>query len=420
MRPVKRFVDAQGVFAAIVRGALVAGALAFVPSAAATPAPRGDKGYGVDRADVGGADGVLIVFDGIGVDDLVLGWGELSAMPAAGTLGGPRGDLHPRALLAFAAGRAVFRKRFSVRDGVGPFYNAFACADCHASPVVGGVGTLPEHVIDVMEPDDLPGETVGRRRLSIPGRPRETAAGRVGRRRTPPLFGLGLLDALPDDVLAAGADPLDKDGDGVKGRLNRRGHGRLTRNARFGAKAHEWDLWRFVGGAMRDEMGVTNGAAAGPQADDDAVADPEVDLATMLRVDAFVRGLAPPPRGPITDEVREGERHFAALGCVSCHRPSLGVAGAAHVDGVYSDLLLHDMGPGLDAGLDDGPANAREWRTPPLWGLRWRPRLLHDERASAPMAAIAAHGAEAAGASKRFFALTERQRAAVLAFLGSL
>ena len=361
------------------------------------------------------ASGLGVVFDDLGVDDLCIGFAELLEMPAPGALGGPLPSLSPRAMIAFAAGRVAFRSAFTPGDGLGPHFNEAACADCHAHPVVGGIGTLPEHVIHVMEPPDLPGETVGLRRQALPGFPLEQADGRRGRRRTPPLFGLGLLDALPDEVLLAHADSEDRDGDGVRGRLNQKGRGGAIRSARFGAKSHEWNLWRFIGGAMRDEMGMTNPAAAGPQGDADAVADPEVDHATMRRIDAFVRGLAPPPRAVPDATAQRGEVLFDGIGCTACHRAALG-----GVQGVYSDLLLHDLGAKLDAGLDDGPAKARFWRTPPLWGLRHRPRLLHDERVKTPADAIALHGGEAEGARKRFAALPAESRRAILAFLATL
>ncbi len=367
-----------------------------------------------------GGEGLPRALEALGVFDLAIGLAAFYALPAPGEPGAPLDTLSPRELLAFAAGRVEFAREFKPAEGLGPHFNEPSCGSCHALPALGGVGSRPEHVIYVHEPADLPGETVGLRRQALGAAPPELAGPRRGRRRTPPLFGLGLLDALPDEAIAAHADPSDADGDGVAGALNRKGRGSVLRFARFGAKCHEWNLWRFIGGAMRDEMGLTNPAAAGAQADIDAVADLEVDAVTMRRIDAFVRGLAPLSQRAVRDRrdrevVAKGKAMFAAIGCVGCHREALG-----GVQGVYSDLLLHDLGAGLDAGLDDGPAKARFWRTPPLWGLRHRPRLLHDERATDPASAIGWHDGEAAKAKARFLALPEPERRSILAFLGSL
>ena len=406
--------------------------LAGAPARATSPVPAAAEGPGAaalpgydpagdprERPQPGG-DGLQKALEALGVDDLAVGLAAFYALPAPGEPGAPLGTLTPRQLLAFAAGQVEFARHFTTAQGLGPHFNEPSCGSCHALPALGGVGSRPEHVIHVHEPNDLPGETVGLRRQTFGATPPERAGPRRGRRRTPPLFGHGLLDALPEEAIAANADPGDSDGDGIAGVVNRKGRGSVLRPARFGAKCHEWNLWRFIGGAMRDEMGLTNTAAAGAQADSDAAADPEVDAATMRRIDAFVRGLAPlAPRAPTDRRDREalakGKALFSAIGCVGCHRDALG-----GVQGVYSDLLLHDLGPGLDAGLDDGPAKARFWRTAPLWGLRHRPRLLHDERATDPAAAVGWHDGEAAKPKARFLALPERERRTLLTFLSSL
>ncbi len=87
---------------------------------------------------------------------------------------------------------------------------------------------------------------------------------------------------------------------------------------------------------------------------------------------------------------------------------------------LYSDLLLHDLGPDLDDKVVQGHAGGRDWRTTPLWGLGLRPRLLHDGRAHTIAEAIAAHGGEAAAARTRFAAISADDREALLAFLAGL
>lgn len=132
---------------------------------------------------------------------------------------------------------------------------------------------------------------------------------------------------------------------------------------------------------------------------------------------AFIATLAGPRAASSADQ-SSAEHLFAATGCAACHTPSLG-SGEEAVR-LYSDLLLHDVGPALDDGVVQGDARGRDWRTTPLWGLRDRARLLHDGRARTIQAAVLAHGGEAEDAVQRFRDLPPAAREALLAFLGSL
>jgi CxxC motif-containing protein (DUF1111 family) len=133
-----------------------------------------------------------------------------------------------------------------------------------------------------------------------------------------------------------------------------------------------------------------------------------------------VAALPPLAPGPAPDQslVTRGAALFRAAGCVACHSPSL--PGSLGEVPLYSDLLLHDLGPALDDGVVQGDAGGRDWRTTPLWGLGARPRFLHDGRARTVRAAILAHGGEAEASAARFRALAEAEREALLAFLNSL
>jgi CxxC motif-containing protein (DUF1111 family) len=139
---------------------------------------------------------------------------------------------------------------------------------------------------------------------------------------------------------------------------------------------------------------------------------------------SFMRLLAPAARGGIDDEVRAGEQVFAAIGCASCHVPSLQTGPSAnpvfHRKAVplFSDLLLHDIGTG--DGIRQGIAEPNEIRTPALWGLRLRRPLLHDGSAGTPEDAIRRHAVEAELAKRGFDRLNDADRAALLAFLRSL
>jgi CxxC motif-containing protein (DUF1111 family) len=135
--------------------------------------------------------------------------------------------------------------------------------------------------------------------------------------------------------------------------------------------------------------------------------------------------LAPVARGPVTDEVREGERVFLSIGCAACHRPVLTTGNEApfavlrrQAVPLYSDLLLHDVGTG-DL-VPQAAAAAGEVRTPALWGLRHRRPLLHDGSAATPEEAILRHRNEADLARRSFEALGPQDRGLLRRFLDSL
>jgi CxxC motif-containing protein (DUF1111 family) len=263
----------------------------------------------------------------------------------------------------------------------------------------------------------------------------------IARRAPIPLFGAGLVEAIPDETLLALEDPFDRDRDGISGRaaVIVDQATRERRVGRFGWKAQIATLLTFSGDAYTNEMGITNdvfpeeprgGVSEARLRECDRLKDPEdsVDPRTGRRAidnfEAFMRFLAPAPRGPITDEVRAGEQVFAAIGCTSCHVPTLSTganaSAAIHRKPVplFSDLLLHELGTG--DGIEQGAAEPDEIRTPALWGLRLRRPLLHDGSAATPDAAIRRHAGEASGVIELYRRLTDEQRRALLAFLDSL
>jgi len=165
----------------------------------------------------------------------------------------------------------------------------------------------------------------------------------------------------------------------------------------------------------------------------DMVPDPEIPASTVLATVMYVRLLAPPNRGKETATVRQGESLFGQIGCESCHTPTMRtgpnqIEQLANVDAaIYSDLLLHDMGPGLADNRPDGDADGREWRTAPLWGLRLvaeflggKPFYMHDGRTSDLDEAVRMHGGEAENSAVRYAGLASAEQAAVVAFLNSL
>ena len=242
-------------------------------------------------------------------------------------------------------------------------------------------------------------------------------------RNAPDLHGAGAIDAIPDEAIAAGAVPRD---DGVRGRahwvVGADGHDRI---GRFGWKADVATLRQFVADAFRNELGITSplaptdvapvGQPGHPRCPGEGTAL-EDDGTVVDAVTAFVATL----RRPVAPRVSSarGATVFGSIGCDACHRPSLFV-GRSRV-WLYSDLLLHDLGPDLDDKVVQGRAGGRDWRTTPLWGLGSRPRLLHDGRARTISDAILAHGGEAAAAQQRFSRLAPEARDALLAYLTGL
>ncbi|AKQ67488.1 putative thiol oxidoreductase [Myxococcus hansupus] len=251
----------------------------------------------------------------------------------------------------------------------------------------------------------------------------------VSLRLPPPVFGLGLLEAVPLSTLQALADPDDRDGDGISGRMNDVWDVALRAPApgRFGWKANSPDLFQQSAEAYVNDMGITNPLFLEP--------DGTHELSREL-LDAAVfysQSLGVPARASLEDaEVLRGEARFRSLGCGQCHRETL-ETGAHPVAEVshqrihpYSDLLLHDMGEGLADGRPDGAATGTEWRTPPLWGLGLTQTVLpyasylHDGRARTLEEAILWHGGEAELAREGFRGLGASERAELVKFLGSL
>lgn len=236
-------------------------------------------------------------------------------------------------------------------------------------------------------------------------------------RNAPPLFGSGLIDAIPDDVIRAGAVAH---GDGVRGRPSIvRGPDGRERIGRFGWKADAPTLELFVAEAFRSELGLTSPLAPALARSSTPASSPcaeksasEVDRDDVTAVVAFLAALPAP--GP-QRSAPAGARVFQQTGCAACHVPTL-QAGTQEV-ALYSDLLVHDMGRALDDRVVQGSAAGPDWRTTPLWGLADRTRYLHDGRARTLEAAILDHGGEAQRARQRFRSLSNEQRRGLLAFL---
>jgi CxxC motif-containing protein (DUF1111 family) len=336
-----------------------------------------------------------------------------------------------------ARGAALFATTFTPARGLGPLFNHTGCVGCHVTPTLGGMG--PDGLGTATRVGQLTaagfdpllgyGGPVARTRsvaelgLSCDLAPGIPAAATVTSvRNAPGLFGSGLIDRIPDAVILAGAVPRV---DGIQGRAHRvRGADGQERVGRFGWKADTVSLQQFVADAFRNELGITSPLAPadilptgrpGRHPCPGESAALEDDGSIVEAVTAFLAALPPP--GPGATASRGGTL-FGSVGCAACHTPSLPL-GDRQVP-LYSDLLLHDVGPDLDDKVVQGQASGREWRTTPLWGLRTRTRLLHDGRARSVLEALLSHGGEADPVVRRFRQLPPEDREALLVFLMQL
>ena len=346
------------------------------------------------------------------------------------------------------AGQAEFVRNRDVASGLGPVMNAISCSGCHDSPpATGGTNQRLETRFGRRNPDgsfdpllSLGGPTLQDQSIGtvngISWTPEKVpfSANVVSRRRTTPVFGLGLVEATPDATilgvaewqrahfpLAAGRAAMVRD---------------LVKNAdavgRFGWKAAQPTLLQFAADAFLNEIGITTplfpnencpSGDCASLANNPAKGVNDPGGAALARAANFMTFLGPPPRGE--NRSSGGEQLFAELGCGVCHQRTLvtGPNPSAALDRVayhpFSDFLLHDMGT-LGDGIDQGDAKGSEMRTPPLWGLPYQQLLLHDGRAKTIAEAILAHDGQGKASRDRFAALTDSQRADLLLFLQSL
>jgi len=378
----------------------------------------------------------------------------MTTAPEAGDLfDAPVDGLTPAELASFVEGDAQFGRPFAITEGLGPIFNNVSCAACHSGDGRG----RPENVLTRFSlATDLLIEQGGPQLQdrAIPGaEPERLPSGvDVSRRLPPPVFGMGMIEAIPVDSVLVRADPSDVDLDGISGRASlvtppefvpahEPGGGPGLQLGRFGRKAQVSSLVQQTVDAYHQDMGITTDFRAeeilNPQSSSanesaDRVPDPELHASAVRSVVAYLRMLAAPAPGAMNAQRERGRVAFANAGCVSCHVPVMRtgphrIAALAHREvPLFSDLLLHDMGDGLADGRPDGYADGREWRTTPLWGLRimrdflnGQAFLMHDGRAHSVEEAIRLHGGEAQAARDAFVALPPSDRAALLDYVES-
>jgi CxxC motif-containing protein (DUF1111 family) len=263
-------------------------------------------------------------------------------------------------------------------------------------------------------------------------------------RVAPALIGLGLLEAIPETVLLAHADPEDTDNDGISGKPSRVWDVKKQQMVvgRFGWKASQPTVVQQSAAAFSEDLGITSSYFPEPTCSEiqtDCLqalhgGKPEIPDNILQKVTYYTSMLAVPARRGVDDvSVQRGEALFQQAGCVSCHLPEITTGKSVAYPELseqkihpYTDLLLHDMGEGLADEHTAFNALGREWRTPPLWGIglvekvNKHTRFLHDGRAQNLMEAVLWHGGEAENAKQRVLKMTKEERNDLIAFLESL
>ncbi|MEZ5049339.1 MAG: di-heme oxidoredictase family protein [Saprospiraceae bacterium] len=264
----------------------------------------------------------------------------------------------------------------------------------------------------------------------------------ISPRIAPPVFGLGLLEAIPEEQILLYADPEDIDNDGISGKANMvwsvTDH--TFKLGRFGWKAGQPSLIQQTAGAYHQDMGLTSPLFPKESCEnqtqaDDYSDDPEIDLELMKITTFYAQSLGVPIRRNFEDDqVKEGKKLFRKLNCNACHREAFVTGDQSDKPFLnnqkifpYTDLLLHDMGDGLADFRPEFVANGYEWRTPPLWGIGFtkivggeNANYLHDGRATTLEEAILWHGGEAEESKQSFKNLTKSERNAMIKFLENL
>ena len=423
----------------------------------------------------------------------------------------PSANLSPSRRVDFSVGNSFFRSPWVIapstttaRDGLGPLFNTNACQNCHVkdgrghppapdatsavsmlvrlsipdtpayAKVIEQLGVVPEPVYggqlqDMSVPGVAPEGKVRVDYTPVPLRFKDgtvvelrkpdlqitqLAYGpmhpdtRFSARVAPPMIGLGLLEAIPDEAILANAEAQAREKNGIAGRPNQVWDDAQQKTVlgRFGWKAGQPNLNQQNVHAFSGDMGLTTSLRPFDDCTESQVdckrapsgngpdGEPEVSDNILRLVLFYSRNLAVPARREVNSpQVLAGKNLFFQAGCQSCHTPKYTTAANAaepelanQVIRPYTDLLLHDMGEGLADNRSEFKASGRDWRTPPLWGIgltetvNGHSQFLHDGRARNLLEAVLWHGGEAQAAQRQVLSFNVEQRAALLAFLNSL
>jgi CxxC motif-containing protein (DUF1111 family) len=366
----------------------------------------------------------------------------------------------------FAHDQEIYEQNHSVQTGLGPVYNATACVSCHENPNSGGASQFTELRVGHKDENGNfvnPTIFINDGQNTITGRSivNDRAIGPEAQEHIPATeniralraalntLGDGFVEAIDDKTLIAISERQPELTDG-------RVHGEVvqapifeapgqTRVGRFGWKDQHSSLLSFIGDAYLNEMGITNRlrptdvtTVLKTTTDPEDVPD-DLGLADIDHFAQFIRGTMVPPRDTTlaaTPAAIRGGQLFRRVGCGVCHVESITTAPAGTViDGgmfivpdalgdkiihPFGDFLLHDIGTG-DGIVQVGPQDtANKLRTAPLWGLRTKPRFMHDLQSLSLEDAISRHDGEASDPAKRFKQLTPEERQALITFLNTL
>jgi CxxC motif-containing protein (DUF1111 family) len=383
-------------------------------------------------------------------DDLFNGLGQRGT-PIDECVTGP-----PVANRSFEDNKFIFEEVETADDGLGPTYNDTSCAACHQSPETGGIAQTNElragHLNSVGTFVNPPGGSslIQLRAIAAPIQERLDNAPLENIRtfRTSlNTIGDGFVEAIANGTLQnlQAAQPAEFRGTLVNVPVVEANG--VLRVGRFGWKNQHASLVSFAGDAYLNEMGITNpfdgsngtvenNSLGASVAAFDTVADPEDDGDDAEAFANFMRATRAPGRGAITAQVQNGQALFTQINCSVCHTPSIVTAaagtlingGAFTVPAVlgderirpFGDFLLHNIGTGDGIVQNGGAATRNMVRTPPLWGVRMRPLLMHDGQSFTFNEAIQRHAGQATSSRNAFNALTAAQKNDVVAFLKSL
>jgi CxxC motif-containing protein (DUF1111 family) len=377
----------------------------------------------------------------------------LAATEAPTGFGATNGFLNDTTTPTFASAQETFEEVEDIdEDGLGPTFNDTACVACHQSPVTGAGSQVTEfragNTVNGIFTDHPGGSLIADRAIDVaiqehllPGNNTTTFRASIS------ILGDGFIEAIDSNNINAVrlAQPA-----AMRGNLTQvpvlEANGAL-RTGRFGWKAQHASLLSFSADAYINEMGITNRfikvenssngnsvAAFDPIPEvNGAVEDVNNDIDVFA---AFMRSTAAPPRGAINATVNSGSALFDSIGCVTCHTRNFTTAPTGTVINQgqftvpaalgnkvihpFSDFLTHNIGTGDGIVQDGQTVNRLRMKTPALWGLRARPRIMHDGLSFTFTDAINRHQGEAASVTTSFNALNATQKAQVLAFLASL
>ena len=367
---------------------------------------------------------------------------------------------------SYALDQQVYEQVHDVSTGLGPVFNARACADCHQNPVSGAASQFTElrvghkdangNFVNPTVPindgaNTITGRSIINDRAVIPQAQEHIPATENIRALRAALntLGDGFVEAIDDNTLLAIAQ---NQVEASEGRI----HGEAiqvpvleapgqTRIGRFGWKDQHSSLLSFIGDAYLNEMGVTNRlrpkdvTTIGKTTPDPEDVPDNLGLADIDHFAQFVRGTKVPPRDAAlaaTPAAQAGQALFEKLRCNTCHVESITTAPAGTIvnggtfsipDALgnkiihpYGDFLLHDIETG-DGIVQAGPQDtANKLRTAALWGLRMRPRYMHDLKSLTLENAIDRHEGEAEHVTRHFRELSAAEKQQLFAFLNSL